>query len=148
MPLASREDDRIVRAGFAISPAEIESALLTHPMVRDAAVFGVTDCVLGHRLVAVVQLESESNDAVIDKMLRQECIWPNTKYLICLQQSTLYPAICLGTSIARVWPKLSLVHQPMGTVIENALQSIIVGSVRMRVSADPLPTRQVRRARG
>ena len=69
MPLARREDDLIVRAGFAISPAEIESALLTHPMVRDAAVFGVADHVLGHRLVAVVQLESESDDAVIDKIL-------------------------------------------------------------------------------
>ena len=69
MPLASRKSDVIVRAGSKISPAEIENALLTHPMVRDAAAFGVPDSVLGQRVAAVVQLESESDDAVIDKIL-------------------------------------------------------------------------------
>lgn len=69
MSLASRKDDLIVRAGFNISPAEVESALLTHPMVRDVAVFGVPDSILGQRVAAVVQLESESDDAVIDKIL-------------------------------------------------------------------------------
>lgn len=70
-PLANRREDVIVRAGSIISPAEIESALLTHPMVRDAAAFGVPDSVLGQRVAAVVQLESESesDDAVIDKIL-------------------------------------------------------------------------------
>jgi acyl-CoA synthetase (AMP-forming)/AMP-acid ligase II len=67
--LANSKGDVIVRAGSNISPAEIESALRTHPMVRDAAAFGVPDSVLGQRVAAVVQLESESDDAVIDKIL-------------------------------------------------------------------------------
>jgi acyl-CoA synthetase (AMP-forming)/AMP-acid ligase II len=61
--------DVIVRAGIDISPAEVESALLMHPMVKDAAAFGAPDRVLGHRVAAVVQLEHEGDDAIIDEIL-------------------------------------------------------------------------------
>ncbi len=68
-PLAKHKADVIVRAGSNISLAEVESALLAHPMVRDACAFGVPDPVLGHRVAAVVQLEDESGDAAIDQIL-------------------------------------------------------------------------------
>ncbi|MCK1433476.1 hypothetical protein [Bradyrhizobium sp. 87] len=67
--LANRNADVIVRAGLDISPAEVESALLTHPMVKDAAAFGAPDPVLGQRVAAVVELEHEGDDAIIDEIL-------------------------------------------------------------------------------
>ena len=39
----SRADDVIVSAGYRIGPAEVESTLLGHPAVREAAVIGVPD---------------------------------------------------------------------------------------------------------
>src|SRR3954453_10910285 len=68
-PLTIRTADVIVRGGCDISLAEVESALLTHPMVRDAAAFGVPDPELGQRVAAVVQLKNESDDAIIDEIL-------------------------------------------------------------------------------
>jgi acyl-CoA synthetase len=66
---AKRDADVIVRAGVNISPDEVESALLTHPMVRDAVAFGAPDPVLGQRVAAVVQLEHEGDGANIDEIL-------------------------------------------------------------------------------
>jgi acyl-CoA synthetase (AMP-forming)/AMP-acid ligase II len=66
---AGREKDVIIRGGSAISPVEIESALLSHPLVRDAAVFGAPDPVLGQRVAAVVQLEGDGDEAAIDNIL-------------------------------------------------------------------------------
>lgn len=53
-----RKKDIIIRGGSNISPVEVERVLLSHPLVRDAAVFGVPDPVLGQRVAAVVQLSS------------------------------------------------------------------------------------------
>ncbi|MEH2513608.1 acyl-CoA synthetase (AMP-forming)/AMP-acid ligase II [Nitrobacteraceae bacterium AZCC 1564] len=62
-------NDVIIRRGFAIFPTEIERALLSHPLVRDAAVFGAPDPELGQRVAAVVQLEGDGDDAAIDNIL-------------------------------------------------------------------------------
>lgn len=43
--------------------------LLSHPLVRDAAAFGVPDPELGQRVAAVVQLEDVCDDASIDHIL-------------------------------------------------------------------------------
>jgi acyl-CoA synthetase (AMP-forming)/AMP-acid ligase II len=64
-----REKDVIIRGGSTIFPEEIESVLLNHPMVRDAAVFGAPDPVLGQRVAAVVQLKGDGGDAAIDQIL-------------------------------------------------------------------------------
>jgi acyl-CoA synthetase (AMP-forming)/AMP-acid ligase II len=68
-PAAGREKDVIIRGGSAISPIEIERVLLSHPLVRDAAVFGAPDPVLGQRVAAVVQLEDDGDDAAIDNII-------------------------------------------------------------------------------
>jgi acyl-CoA synthetase (AMP-forming)/AMP-acid ligase II len=69
LPLDGREKDVIIRGGSIIFPEEIESVLLSHPLVRDAAVFGAPDPELGQRVAAVVQLEDDGDDAAIDQIL-------------------------------------------------------------------------------
>jgi acyl-CoA synthetase (AMP-forming)/AMP-acid ligase II len=49
-----RSDDTIIRGGENIAPAEIESILLEHADIADAAVVGVPDTEWGQRLEAVV----------------------------------------------------------------------------------------------
>jgi len=52
--LVDRAKDLIIRGGFNIAAAEIESVLLEHPRVREAAVVGVPHRVLGEDTKAVV----------------------------------------------------------------------------------------------
>ncbi|MFI6512597.1 hypothetical protein ACIBCT_33745 [Streptosporangium sp. NPDC050855] len=51
---AGRTGDLIVRGGVNISPAELEGLIATHPAVRDVAVVGYPDEVMGERVCAVV----------------------------------------------------------------------------------------------
>jgi long-chain acyl-CoA synthetase len=64
LPLWLIAPDVIVRAEAHILLTEVERALIAHPMVLDAAAFGVPDPMLGQGVAAVVQLRSESNDAI------------------------------------------------------------------------------------
>jgi len=54
--LSDRKIDMIISGGVNIYPAEIEGVLVTHPMVADAAVFGVPDDEFGEQVKAVVEL--------------------------------------------------------------------------------------------
>jgi acyl-CoA synthetase (AMP-forming)/AMP-acid ligase II len=54
--LCGRAKEQINRGGMEIAPAEVEQALLSHPAVLEAVVFGVPDVVLGEDLVAAVVL--------------------------------------------------------------------------------------------
>jgi long-chain acyl-CoA synthetase len=65
-----RKKDIIVRGGSNISPVEVERVLLSHPLVHDAAVFGVPDPVLGQRVAAVVRPPSGVGDTVLADVLR------------------------------------------------------------------------------
>jgi long-chain acyl-CoA synthetase len=65
-----RKKDIIIRGGSNISPVEVERVLLSHPLVCDAAVFGVPDPVLGQRVAAVVQLSSGADDAALGAILK------------------------------------------------------------------------------
>ena len=49
-----RLDDVIVRGGENLSPGEIESVLLTHDAVAEAAVVGIPDTEWGEKVVAAV----------------------------------------------------------------------------------------------
>lgn len=53
----SRKKYLIIRGGTNIAPAEIENVLAAHPAVRDAAVIGVPDPVLGQRVAGFVTLK-------------------------------------------------------------------------------------------
>jgi acyl-coenzyme A synthetase/AMP-(fatty) acid ligase len=54
----ARTDDVIVSAGYRIGPAEVESTLLGHPAVREAAVIGLPDADRGEVVAAVVVLRA------------------------------------------------------------------------------------------
>jgi len=53
--LCDRKIDMIISGGANIYPAEIESALLSHPQVADAAVFGVPNDDWGEEVKAVIE---------------------------------------------------------------------------------------------
>jgi long-chain acyl-CoA synthetase len=56
--LCDRKSDVIISAGVNIYPAEIESELLGHPKVADAAVFGIPDEEWGEQVKAVIEPEA------------------------------------------------------------------------------------------
>ncbi len=57
---SSRDDDVIIMAGYRIGPFDVESVLVTHPMVAEAAVIGTPDEIRGEVLEAFVVLRNES----------------------------------------------------------------------------------------
>ncbi|SDH29045.1 Acyl-CoA synthetase (AMP-forming)/AMP-acid ligase II [Sinosporangium album] len=60
--LVGREGHTIVTGGVNVYPTEVEHALMLHPSVADAAVFGVPDPEFGERVKAVVQLRDPGRD--------------------------------------------------------------------------------------
>lgn len=58
-----RLDDVIVRGGENLSPAEIETALLSHPAVAEAAVVGIPDREWGEAVGAVVVLREGASSS-------------------------------------------------------------------------------------
>jgi acyl-coenzyme A synthetase/AMP-(fatty) acid ligase len=61
-----RTDDVIISAGYRIGPFEVESALVAHPAVAEAAVVGTPDPERGQivRAVVVLRDEHEPSDAL------------------------------------------------------------------------------------
>jgi acyl-CoA synthetase (AMP-forming)/AMP-acid ligase II len=98
-----RKKDLIIRGGSNISPIEVERVLLSHPLVRDAAVFGIPDPVLGQRVAAVVQLSSGGGDAALGDIMR------DTK-----QQLADYKAP------ERLWAVDAVPRNPLGKVDRRA----------------------------
>jgi acetyl-CoA synthetase len=73
--LLGRVDDVMNVSGHRLSTAEIESALVSHPFVAEAAVVGAKDETTGQAIVAFVilrqnQIEAAKNDADVSKILR------------------------------------------------------------------------------
>ena len=58
--LTDRESFMIISGGVNIYPQECENLLITHPKVRDAAVFGAPNEEMGEEVKAVVQLMSDA----------------------------------------------------------------------------------------
>ena len=58
--IVGRADQTILRGGFKVQPETVRVALLRHPSVVDAVVFGVDDDRLGQVPVAVVQITADS----------------------------------------------------------------------------------------
>jgi len=63
--LVGRIKELIIRGGENISPGEVEEALLAHPAVADAAVFGVPDEKYGEVVAAAVSLEGQAEEAAL-----------------------------------------------------------------------------------
>src|SRR2546426_5140249 len=60
--LLGRVDDVMLVSGHNISTTEVESALVSHPSVAEAAVVGATDPTTGQGIVAFVILRGGSSD--------------------------------------------------------------------------------------
>jgi long-chain acyl-CoA synthetase len=58
--IVGRRRERIKRGGYSVFPAEVETVLLAHPAVSEAAVIGVPDEALGEEVAAFVALRSEA----------------------------------------------------------------------------------------
>jgi acetyl-CoA synthetase len=71
--LLGRVDDVMNVSGHRISTTEVESALVSHPTVAEAAVVGATDPTTGQGIVAFVILRGDAEDSGEDlvKTLRQ-----------------------------------------------------------------------------
>jgi acyl-CoA synthetase (AMP-forming)/AMP-acid ligase II len=57
-------DDVIKSSGYRIGPFEVESALLGHPAVKEAAVVGSPDDIRGMIVKAFVVLKKDSNHTI------------------------------------------------------------------------------------
>jgi fatty-acyl-CoA synthase len=64
--LTDRRNHMIISGGVNIYPQETENMLISHPLVVDAAVFGIPDDVMGQSVKAVVQLNdpARADDAL------------------------------------------------------------------------------------
>jgi acyl-CoA synthetase (AMP-forming)/AMP-acid ligase II len=69
--LTDRKAYMIISGGVNIYPQEIEDTLITHPLVADAAVFGVPNSDMGEEVKAVVQLMPgvDESDATRETLL-------------------------------------------------------------------------------
>ena len=56
--IADRRTDLIISGGANVYPAEVESVILQHPAVADAAVVGIPDAEMGKSVLAVVELRA------------------------------------------------------------------------------------------
>lgn len=68
----SRADDMIITSGYNVGPGEVETTLIDHPLVVDAAVVGAPDPTKGQIVVAHVVLapEGAQDDADLAGVLR------------------------------------------------------------------------------
>jgi long-chain acyl-CoA synthetase len=60
--ITDRRTDVVISGGVNIYTAEIESAVLAHPRVRDCAAIGVPDPVLGEAIALIIEAELEGDD--------------------------------------------------------------------------------------
>ncbi len=71
--IEARREDLIITGGENVRPAEVEAALLAHPLVAEAAVVGVPDAEWGQRVAAMVVLRSGADPDAAIGMLDAHC---------------------------------------------------------------------------
>lgn len=78
--ITDRRKDLIIKGGENISPREIEEGLYTHPVVAEAAVFGVPDDLYGEQVVAAVVLRP--GQSVTEEEIRAHIAGYVTKFKV------------------------------------------------------------------
>jgi long-chain acyl-CoA synthetase len=70
--MSDRAIDMVISGGVNIYPAEIEAVLMTHPAVKDAAVFGIPNDEFGEEVKAAIELEAgtEQSPALAEALIR------------------------------------------------------------------------------
>lgn len=66
--ILGRSDDTLKVAGKRVGPAEVESLLVAHPSVSEAAVIGVPDELKGTAMVAFVVLKTEETENLVAEL--------------------------------------------------------------------------------
>jgi acetyl-CoA synthetase len=66
--ILGRSDDTLKVAGKRVGPAEVESLLVAHPNVTEAAVIGVPDEIKGTSMVAFCVLNTEETENLVDEL--------------------------------------------------------------------------------
>jgi fatty-acyl-CoA synthase len=92
----SRLKDVIKSGGINISPLEVEQLLAAHPDVRDAFVVGVSDPVLGERVVAFVDVFSPVSEADLKSYVRERAASFKTPHHIFFRQESQLPRLATG----------------------------------------------------
>lgn len=89
--IVDRLKDVINRAGENIAAAEVESCLLRHPLVREAAVLGVPDEETGEAVVAVVAIQpgEELEEADLQAFVGEHLASYKVPSMISVQQEKL-----------------------------------------------------------
>jgi bile acid-coenzyme A ligase len=72
--LADRRTDLILAGGANIYPAEVEAALMEHPLVVTCAVIGLPDEDLGQRVHAVLEVSGEVSDDELREFLGERLV--------------------------------------------------------------------------
>ncbi|MDF9787840.1 ANL family adenylate-forming protein [Polynucleobacter sphagniphilus] len=80
--ILGRVTDIINVGGQKVYPAEVESIILEMDNIKDAAVFGEKNNLLGQVVVAKVSLESPENIQILKKRIRQNCLGRLANYKI------------------------------------------------------------------
>jgi acyl-coenzyme A synthetase/AMP-(fatty) acid ligase len=71
LTFVGRMDDTIKSRGEKVAPREVENAIMEIPGVREAAVIGVPDALLGLAVKAFVVLEEDVS--LTERLVRMEC---------------------------------------------------------------------------
>ncbi len=77
--LNDRATDMIIAGGVNIYPAEIEGALVQHPLIADVAVFGIPHPDLGEEIKAVVELVPGADVAPSPELAAEILQWAATQ---------------------------------------------------------------------
>jgi long-chain acyl-CoA synthetase len=116
--LTDRATFMVISGGVNIYPQECENLLITHPMVADAAVFGIPNADLGEEVKAVVQLmPALEPSADIEKELMEFCR-QNLAHLKCPRSIDFDPEL----------PRL-----PTGKLYKRILRDKYWGDVASRI---------------
>ena len=103
---AGRHKDIVVRGGMNISSEEVENLVLSHPKVREAAVIGWPDPVLGERVCAVVVTQVDQS-LELSELVRH------------LKEVEQVAAFKLPERL-EIWPVLP--RNPLGKVLKRRLR--------------------------
>jgi long-chain acyl-CoA synthetase len=89
--IVDRLKDVINRAGENVAAAEVESCLMRHPLVREAAVLGVPDEETGEAVVAVVAIQpgEELEEAELQAFVAEHLAAYKVPSMISVQQEKL-----------------------------------------------------------
>lgn len=105
--IVGRRDDKIITGGLNVYPREVEDALMSHPAVEEAAVFGLPDERWGEAVHAVVTLKD--GKTVSTEALTEHCRSHLARYKVPKGITVLHqlPKNAAGKVVRRELPNLT-----------------------------------------